>query len=637
VSGSWSACSARPKLDSEIRNFFGSRFSRDLNIARARQERLFALQEELVGNARKQLSPVAEHVASVTRPVPHAELLRPVAPRTYGGNQAALRRFAFNSQRIQCKLEVGATNDPLEAEADQVADRVMRMTDASVAARDSAPIVRRACPACQKEEEGDKVQRKESSSVVRRMCPECKKEEEEKEQSVQRKAATVGSSGGPAPQSVKKVLNSPGRPLPASDRAFFEPRLGVDLSSVRIHDDSRAADSARSIGAHAYTLGSHVAFAGPMDASSDSGRRLLAHELAHVAQQQGGAGSCLRRLGNLSQVPASLSCPVASHGAPQPTEVFLFDNNSATLSPTAKARIAAFADNWRAAGQGLNVRIDGFASEPGDDALNWRLSCDRAVGVKAELMNPSLSSMSGIPDAAIEVYMQGKTREFGSEAQNRRVSLFLPNFTQTPPSVPSTQQVAPVQPHSSAGPPRRPVYVCSKPLETLRYYFKHAFFRVGGPGPGNPTYELEPDEHACPCSLQGRPQRDVPEDRDSADAQCYPTPIDETVLASLWNRYPVGMYCVTGPNSNTYVRVVSAACGSMVRPPVGSVLGLGRPPFVLPGYDDSPPPAGGAGVGGTNWQLAFGCHGQPCDNTACEYKREREYERAILGSMLRGG
>ena len=206
----------------------------------------------------------------VRRPAPHAEHLRSGAPRAYGGNQAALRRFAFNSQRIQCKLEVGATNDPLEAEADQVADRVMRMSDASVAAGDS-------------------------SSIVRRMCSDCKKEEEDKQQKIQRQSASVGNSGGPVPQSVHQVLNSPGRPLGAPDRAFFEPRLGADLSAVRIHDDSRAADSARSIGARAYTLGHHVAFADPAQASTNSDRRLLAHELAHVVQQGGATQPHIQR------------------------------------------------------------------------------------------------------------------------------------------------------------------------------------------------------------------------------------------------------------------------------------------------------------------------------------------------------
>jgi hypothetical protein len=221
----------------------------------------------------------------------------------YWGNQAALR-LSRSSTRIQTKLQVGATNDPLETEADQVADRVMRMTDSAVAARDSAPVVRRACASCQEEEEEAKVQRKESTSIVRRMCPECKKEEEDKRPNVQRKPASVGDSGGPAPQSVHQVLSSQGRPLAATDRSFFEPRLGVDLSAVRIHDDDRAAESARGIGARAYTSDSNIAFDGRMETSSDSGRRLLAHELAHVVQQ-GGAKRSSRHASGDRVLPSS--------------------------------------------------------------------------------------------------------------------------------------------------------------------------------------------------------------------------------------------------------------------------------------------------------------------------------------------
>ena len=193
------------------------------------------------------------------RNIGNQAMLRSLAQRAPGTEQAP-KAAAPLPGVIQAKLEVGAVDDPLETEADRVADHVMRMADPARPAHESVP-------------------------VVRRMCAECKDEEEEKEGNVQRKASGAGEWSGPAPQSVHEVVGSPGRPLAASDRAFFEPRLGVDLSAVRIHDDSHAAESARSIGARAYTVGSHVAFAGPAQTSNESGRRLLAHELAHVAQQ----------------------------------------------------------------------------------------------------------------------------------------------------------------------------------------------------------------------------------------------------------------------------------------------------------------------------------------------------------------
>ena len=81
-----------------------------------------------------------------------------------------------------------------------------------------------------------------------------------------------------------------GRALDRSTRGFMESRFGVDFSSVRIHDDSRAADGARSVDAAAFTTGRDVVFgAGRFEPDTPTGRHLLAHELAHVVQQSGAA------------------------------------------------------------------------------------------------------------------------------------------------------------------------------------------------------------------------------------------------------------------------------------------------------------------------------------------------------------
>jgi hypothetical protein len=87
---------------------------------------------------------------------------------------------------------------------------------------------------------------------------------------------------------VHDVLQSPGAALDAATRSFMEPRFGLDFSRVRIHTDTKAAESARAVGAHAYTVGHAVVFAhGQYAPGTEAGRRLLAHELAHVIQQQG--------------------------------------------------------------------------------------------------------------------------------------------------------------------------------------------------------------------------------------------------------------------------------------------------------------------------------------------------------------
>ena len=89
---------------------------------------------------------------------------------------------------------------------------------------------------------------------------------------------------------VKDVVGSGGGALLDRDtRGFMESRLGADFSDVRVHTDSKATESARSVQAHAYTVGNDVVFQSDKYApQSDSGQRMLAHELTHVVQQRSG-------------------------------------------------------------------------------------------------------------------------------------------------------------------------------------------------------------------------------------------------------------------------------------------------------------------------------------------------------------
>lgn len=89
---------------------------------------------------------------------------------------------------------------------------------------------------------------------------------------------------------VLDVLSSGrGEPLEPGVRADMEGRLGHDFGDVRVHTDSAASDSARSVGAHAYTVGHDVVFQrDAFDPGSEAGRTTLAHELTHVVQQRSG-------------------------------------------------------------------------------------------------------------------------------------------------------------------------------------------------------------------------------------------------------------------------------------------------------------------------------------------------------------
>ncbi len=173
-------------------------------------------------------------------------------PRAQIGSQALLRR-------LQPKLTVGAIDDPLEAEADKVADLVMRQEDPAVSLTHAPPSVSRKCAEC----------------------------EEEDKQRLRAKSAGGDLAGAEAPTSVTEALATPGQALDPTLRDWFEPRFGADLSSVRIHLDSTAARSATELGAFAYTVGPEIVFApGAYEPATESGQRLIAQEFTHVLQQQ---------------------------------------------------------------------------------------------------------------------------------------------------------------------------------------------------------------------------------------------------------------------------------------------------------------------------------------------------------------
>ena len=91
---------------------------------------------------------------------------------------------------------------------------------------------------------------------------------------------------------VQEVLRSPGQPLGVSVRSSMEPLFVADFSKVRVHTDLRAAESAQAVNALAYTVGHHIVFGADKYApSSQNGRGLLAHELAHTIQQRNASGA----------------------------------------------------------------------------------------------------------------------------------------------------------------------------------------------------------------------------------------------------------------------------------------------------------------------------------------------------------
>jgi len=220
----------------------------------------------------------------------------------------------LRSPSIQTKLTIGASNDKYEQEADRVADQVMRMSVpqssglvGSSLANHSSGTIQRVCAPCAEEYKTAENENRPVKSA--NLCPKCQTQEpeliqtklsaseqlqrqeagEEEEEVLQAKTiAGLTPEVTPAVNSDIQSLQGGGQPLSRSERSFFEPRFGADFSGVRIHSNMKAANTARSINARAFTNGPNIIFgAGEYAPDASAGRKLLAHELTHVVQQKG--------------------------------------------------------------------------------------------------------------------------------------------------------------------------------------------------------------------------------------------------------------------------------------------------------------------------------------------------------------
>jgi hypothetical protein len=244
---------------------------------------------------------------TVTKPTTGgAAALRPVR-----SNQAALRYLAAVALPVQPKLQVGAVNDPLELEADRVAEHVMRMPEPAAPAErgtpDHAGALRRQIGtiAIQRAAEDDEVREKlvhaylNDQATVQRQAEEQPHAEDDAEgEKILMQSKAAGPERAPAGADLEtgvRSLEGRGEPLSASVRSYMEPRFGHDFGAVRVHADGGAAEMARRANARAFTVGRNVVFArGEYASDSVASRSLLAHELTHVIQQ-GRAGPALQR------------------------------------------------------------------------------------------------------------------------------------------------------------------------------------------------------------------------------------------------------------------------------------------------------------------------------------------------------
>jgi Domain of unknown function (DUF4157)/OmpA family len=308
-----------------------------------------------------------------------------------------------NKNFFQPKLTINQPNDVYEQEADPVADKVMRM---------------------------------EHSSIQAKLLPDipmqCKEINDEEATADNKLENYIGN------------LSSGGQPLPGEVLNFYEPRFGRDFSNVKVHSDTVAAKSAASINALAYTSGNNIVFNnGQYAPNTDSGKRLLGHELTHVLQQ----GNTQQRIQKQSSCNNN-STPEAQFAATNPGKVFgSGDKNSepnefelwnycvgeTAMRSEHEAALLKEIPRWKTLMTGLRgdlkIKIQGTASQSGNVSSNEELAAKRAENVQLFLEN------NGIPKDRIIAAGIGSNQALADEttpanmARNRRVEVFF--FTPT--------------------------------------------------------------------------------------------------------------------------------------------------------------------------------------------------------------
>jgi outer membrane protein OmpA-like peptidoglycan-associated protein len=323
-------------------------------------------------------------------------------------------------------------------------------------------------------------------------CPACAA----KSAALQRKSASQGGTDE-IPAIVDEVLRAPGQPLDATTRAYMEPRFGHDFSRVHVHSDARAAESARAVDAQAYAVGDDLVFgAGQFAPNSASGRKLLAHELAHVAQPQASGSAALSQPGDASEreadraadvvagggsmrpsmagaaiqrqpLPGSKDLPPLSGGgdlldkaspllaaAAGSTTLDDFDTGKTDLKPAHLKQLAGTARNMQTLMREYTmstVTVTGHADTVDTEAKNLKLGDARAAAVKQALID------LGIPESIISTDSKGegapqavKTKDETPNARNRRVEVhFHPKRSGLAPMLPQLKFPTPGKGSSS--------------------------------------------------------------------------------------------------------------------------------------------------------------------------------------------
>lgn len=322
-----------------------------------------------------------------------------------------------------------------------------------------------------------------------------------------------GADADAVAPAVLSLLPSPGRPLDTETRAIMEPRFAHDFGNVRVHSNSEAAQAAGSVDARAYTIGSNVIFgAGEFRPNSEEGQRLIAHELAHVVQND--AASRVEPRASRNDEPTERAAHRAAQFAPEaqqldalrapapvpalqrqetgssppdfrlrPSPWFMrsvgrlaidgFVTGQSSLSDDQRGQIAAHAATLRSLLEmepGGRITITGHGDAVGTETRNRELGLARAGAVRAVLIE------AGVAADRIDVDSVGESDPAvpspGAEPRNRRAvigfspGLRVPGFGGPglrPPTLTPEPRTPPPDLRVHRDPGRPPPYVPRPP------------------------------------------------------------------------------------------------------------------------------------------------------------------------------
>jgi len=318
----------------------------------------------------------------------------------------------FRAQTIQKKLSIGTSNDPYEAEAEAMADKVVSMIDSQVSATQyTGALVQRKCENCKE----DILQKKSLASEITPL--------------VQRKSQ--GAEAGSASQALTQQINSNrgnGQNMDKGTQNYMESRFGVDFSGVKIHTDAQAVQMNRDLSSKAFTVGNDIYFnEGQYNTKSNSGKHLLAHELTHVVQQGvvggqnkiqrfvncGGEEECQER--NNDEISRSRNSEMMVVPISNPVEGLLISNfavGNSELKENFESN-SFWANYWGQMITNKNIRwqILGFSDCHGSDNVNTLVRWERAIAVNNALPSLARKKIDGFKAAPLNQCIAGNETE----------------------------------------------------------------------------------------------------------------------------------------------------------------------------------------------------------------------------------